>query len=158
MRKFEKISLDEFHKNFSKNEDIYYENLSMPKRGSKHSAGYDISVPWDIDLPARGTTKIPTLLKVCMEDDEVVLIDVRSSLGFKHNVRLCNTIPVIDADYYNNESNEGHIVLKLYNPNDYDITFNEGERVAQAIFMKYLVTDDDNAKGERTGGLGSTGK
>ena len=62
--------------------------------------GYDISVPWDIDLPAKGTVKIPTLLKVCMEDDEVVLIDVRSSLGFKHNIRLCNTIPIIDRDYY----------------------------------------------------------
>lgn len=99
-RYFEKISLEEFHKNYSENEDIYYENLTMPKRGSKYSAGYDISVPWDIDLPAKGTVKIPTLLKVCMEDDEVVLIDVRSSLGFKHNVRLCNTIPVIDKDYY----------------------------------------------------------
>ena len=100
MRKFEKISLDEFYKNYSENENIYYENLNMPKRGSKYSAGYDISVPWDIDLPAKSTVKIPTLLKVVMENDEVVLIDVRSSLGFKHNVRLNNTIAVIDKDYY----------------------------------------------------------
>ena len=100
MRRFEKISLEEFHKNYSENEDVYYENLTMPKRGSKYSAGYDISVPWDIDLPPKDTVKIPTLLKVCMEDDEVVLIDVRSSLGFKHNVRLNNTIAVIDKDYY----------------------------------------------------------
>ena len=100
MRKFEKISLEQFHKEFSKNEDIYYENLKMPKRGSKFSGGYDIAVPWDIDLKAGESEKIPTLLKVCMEDDEVVLIDVRSSLGFKHNVRLNNTIAVIDKDYY----------------------------------------------------------
>lgn len=158
MRKFEKISLEEFHKNYSENEDIYYQNLNMPKRGSKYSAGYDISVPWDIDLPARGTVKIPTLLKVCMEDDEVVLIDVRSSLGFKHNVRLNNTIAVIDKDYYGNEDNEGHIFLKLYNPNDYDIHFSEGERIAQAIFVKYLITDDDNSESTRVSGIGSTGK
>lgn len=158
MRKFEKISLEEFHKNYSENEDIYYNNLTMPKRGSKFSAGYDISVPWDIDLPAKSSIKIPTLLKVCMEDDEVVLIDVRSSLGFKHNVRLNNTIAVIDRDYYNCEANEGHIFIKLYNPNDYDIHFTEGERIAQAIFVKYLTTDDDNADTERNGGFGSTGK
>ena len=158
MRRFEKISLEEFHKNYSENEDIYYNNLSMPKRGSKYSAGYDIAVPWDIDLPARSTVKIPTLLKVCMEDDEVVLIDIRSSLGFKHNVRLCNTVAVIDKDYYNCEANEGHIFLKLYNPNDYDLHFTEGERIAQAIFVKYLITDDDVAEDERIGGTGSTGK
>ena len=158
MRKFEKISLGEFHKNFSENEDIYYNNLTMPKRGSKYSAGYDIAVPWDIDLPARSTIKIPTLLKVAMEDDEVVLIDVRSSLGFKHNVRLANTIAVIDKDYYNNQNNEGHIFIKLYNPNDEDIHFTEGERIAQAIFVKYLVTDDDSVDDERVGGIGSTNK
>lgn len=156
MRKFEKISLDEFHQEYSQNEDIYYENLTMPKRGSKYSAGYDIAVPWDIDIPAKSTIKIPTLLKVCMEDDEVVLIDVRSSLGFKYNVRLANTIAVIDKDYYNNPNNEGHIFIKLYNPTDIDIHFNEGERIAQAIFIKYLVVDDDNSINERIGGIGST--
>lgn len=107
-------------------------------------------------MPAKSTVKIPTLLKVCMEDDEVVLIDVRSSLGFKHNVRLNNTIAIIDRDYYNSIANEGHIFLKLYNPNDYDIHFNEGERIAQAIFIKYLITDDDDSNNERIGGIGST--
>lgn len=115
-------------------------------------------MPWDIDLPAKSSVKIPTLLKVCMEDDEVVLIDVRSSLGFKHNIRLNNTIAVIDKDYYNSEANEGHIFLKLYNPNDYDIHFTEGERIAQAIFIKYLKTDDDEVENERQGGWGSTNK
>ena len=158
MRKFEKISLKEFYKNYSEDEKIYYTNLNMPKRGSKYSAGYDISVPWDVDLPARKTVKIPTLLKVSMENDEVVLIDVRSSLGFKHNVRLCNTIPIIDKDYYNCQENEGHIFFKLYNPNEYNIHFAEGERIAQAIFLKYLITDDDDISEERIGGIGSTNK
>ena len=158
MRKFEKISLEEFHKNYSTDKDIYYNNLVMPKRGSKYSAGYDIATPWDVELPAKTTVIFPSLLKVSMEDDEVVLIDVRSSLGFKHNVRLSNTIGVIDKDYYNNPTNEGHIFIKLYNPTENNIHFNEGERIAQAIFVKYLTTDDDTANEERVGGIGSTNK
>lgn len=158
MRKFEKISLDEFHKEFGKDKDNFYNDLIMPKRGSKYSAGYDIVAPWDIVVKPKATEKIPTLLKVSMEDDEVVLIDVRSSLGFKHNVRLANTIAIIDKDYYNCEENEGHIFIKLYNPNTYNIFFNAGDRIAQAIFTKYLITDDDMANEDRKGGIGSTGK
>lgn len=156
MRKFEKISLQEYHRFQTGYDETWYNNLELPKRATKYSAGYDISSPFDLVLPANGTLKVPTLLKVDMEEDEVLLIDVRSSLGFKHNVRLANTIGVVDKDYYNNENNEGHMFIKLYNPNNYEIEFKAGERIAQAIFIKYLTTDDDAAEGERKGGIGST--
>ena len=156
MRKFEKISLEEYHKSTTGYDDTWYNNLELPKRATKYSAGYDICCPFDLVLPAKSTLKIPTLLKCNMENNDVLLIDVRSSLGFKHNIRLSNIIPVIDKDYYNNENNEGHIFLKFYNPNNYEIQFNAGDRIAQGIFIKYEITDDDNAKGERKGGLGST--
>ena len=158
MRKIEKISLEEYHKFQTGYDDTWYHNLELPKRATKYSAGYDIHCPFNLVLPARGVLKVPTLLKVNMEDNNVFLVDVRSSLGFKHNVRLCNTIPVIDKDYYGNSDNEGHIFLKFYNPNDYDIEFKANDRIAQGIFIRYDVTDDDAAEGERVGGFGSTGK
>ncbi len=158
MRKFEKISLQEYHRFQTGYDETWYNNLELPKRATKYSAGYDIYSPFDLVLKKGETLKIPTLLKVDMNEDEVLLIDVRSSLGFKHNVRLANTIGVVDKDYYNNENNEGHIFVKLYNPNNYDIEIKAGERFAQAIFMKYLITEDDEAVGERVGGFGSTSK
>lgn len=158
MRKFEKISLNEYHKFQTGYDETWYNNLELPKRATKYSAGYDIHCPFDLMLPAKGTLKVPTLLKCDMEENNVLLIDVRSSLGFKHNVRLCNTIPVIDKDYFNNEDNEGHIFLKFYNPNNYDIEFKANERIAQALFIRYDTTDDDIAEGERKGGIGSTNK
>ena len=153
-RKFEKISLEEFNK--LGHAEVWYNDLELPKRATKYSAGYDIHVPFNMVLKAKETLKIPTLLKADMEENNVLLIDVRSSLGFKHNVRLTNTIAVIDKDYYNNPDNEGHIFIKLYNPNDYDIVFKANERIAQGIFVRYDITDDDVADAERTGGIGST--
>ena len=158
MRKFEKISLEEYHRFQTGYDDTWYHNLELPERKTKYSAGYDISTPFNITLKSKECTKIPTLLKVSMNNNEVVLIDVRSSLGFKHNVRLVNTIGIIDADYYNNKENEGHIFIKLYNPNDYDIELKAGDRIAQAIFINFLTTDNDNAIGNRVGGIGSTNK
>lgn len=157
MRRFEKISLAEYHKTTGCDEEIY-NNLELPKRATRYSAGYDIHCPFDMVLPAKGMVKVPTLLKVDMDDDDVFIIDVRSSLGFKHNVRLCNTIAVIDKDYYNNPDNEGHIFLKFYNPNDYDIIFKSNDRIAQGMFLKYGITVDDKAEGLRESGIGSTGR
>lgn len=160
-RKFEKISMDECFAEYAAEHECSvaeYEKLELPKRGSKFSAGYDFHAPYKIVLKAGKATKVPTMIKVDMEEDEVLLIDVRSSLGFKHNIRLANTIGVIDKDYYNNKDNEGHIFIKLYNPNDYDVVLDQGDRFAQGIFIKYLKTDDDEIDTAREGGLGSTGR
>ena len=160
-RRFEKISRDECFAELGAEHECSveeYESLELPTRGSKFSAGYDFHTPYRITLQARSMTKIPTMIKADMEEDEVLLIDVRSSLGFKHNIRLANTIGVVDKDYYNNENNEGHIFIKLYNPNDENIILEKGDRFAQGIFIKYLKTEDDEAEGERAGGIGSTGR
>ena len=74
----------------------------------------------------------------------MLLLVVRSSMGFKYNVRLCNQVGVIDADYYNNEDNEGHIWLRIQNEGDKAVEFKKGEAIAQGIFMKYLTTNSDN--------------
>lgn len=138
----------------------YEEVAKLPKRSTKHSAGYDFhttnSLPVLI-LPQK-TVVFDTGIKVSMESDEVLLMHIRSSIGIKRGLILSNCTGVIDADYYNNPDNEGHIRIALTNIGDVAQTIKPQEKVVQGIFMKYLVADDDNPTGKRVGGIGSTGK
>lgn len=88
----------------------------------------------------------------------MLMLVVRSSMGFKYNVRLTNQVGIIESDYYNNPDNEGHMWICLQNHGDKEYIINKGDAYAQGIFVKFLTTDDDNAKTLRTGGLGSTNK
>lgn len=157
MRVFEKISFEQFKKDIGDDKKLYDE-YSLPKRGTKYAAGYDIFSLNDFVLKPGETTKIATGIKANMEDDEALFILVRSSMGFKYNVRLCNQVGVIDKDYYNNESNEGHIFIKIINEGDKEFVVNKGDAIGQGIFMKYLLTSDDDTTSVRVGGIGSTNK
>lgn len=158
MRKFEKISFDEFCKDISMSEYLYNE-YNLPKRSTKYSAGYDFSLLEDLVLEPNQIKKIPTGIKASMESDEVLFIIIRSSLGFKYNIRLTNQVGVIDKDYYNNDSNEGHIYISICNEGDKTLNLKKGDRFAQGIFIKYLKVDDEEDINEvRTGGTGSTNK
>ena len=157
MRKFEIISENQWVLDTGNNS--LYDKILHPKRGTKKSAGYDFFSPIEIIIPAHGMAKIPTGIKVCMNDDEFLSIYPRSSIGFKTSIRLANTVGIVDADYYNNSDNEGHIFIKFYNPTDKEYSINVGDKIAQGIFMKYLTIDnEEDIDAERTGGLGSTGK
>lgn len=132
-------------------------DITLPTRSDNRSAGYDFYAPTNYMCRSHKTTKIWTDVKSYMQDDEVLLIDVRSSMGGKFH--LANTIGVIDASYYENESNDGSIGIFLVNDTDEDIYISKGDRIAQGIFIKYLTTDDDAPlSNKRTGGFGSTGK
>ena len=101
--------------------------------------------------------KIPTGIKVQMNQDEMLMIVVRSSTGFKYNVRMCNQVGIIESDYYNNITNEGHMFIKLHNHGEKDYILKKDEKFAQGIFMKFLITDEEEEiSAERIGGLGST--
>ena len=94
-----------------------------------------------------------------MQPDEYLGIHIRSSLAVKHGVSLANSQGIIDSDYYNNPDNEGHILLALLNMGSTEAVLQKGERVAQGIFYKYLLCDDDQAAAQtRQGGFGSTGE
>ena len=158
MRKFEKVSFDQFVKDV-KDDRMLYDSIELPKRSTRTSAGYDIkSVEEGIVKP--GESKIfKTGLKVCMNPDDALFIFSRSSQGYKYDVCLMNSVGVIDSDYYNNSSNEGHISVKLVNFGKEDYVVNIGDKIAQGIFMKYLTVDDEEEiNSERNGGIGSTGK
>jgi len=158
MRKFEKISFKQFKKDVSDDKELY-DSIILPKRSTSKSAAYDIrSVESGVIKP--GESKVfKTGLKVSMNDDEVFNLYIRSSVGYKYKVTLSNSVGVIDADYYNNEDNEGHFSLCLINHGDKDYSVNVGDRIAQGVFMKYLTVDDEEKiDRKRKGGIGSTNK
>ena len=130
----------------------------LPKRQTANSAGYDFYALEDVVLPVSGeTTIIRTGIKACMPKDEVLLLFIRSSMAIKQGLQLTNCVAVIDSDYYNNPDNEGEILIAVNNILSWgDVTIKKGERFAQGIFVKYGVTDNDDADGERKGGVGST--
>lgn len=142
MRDFEKISFEQFKKDVTDDYDEY-ENYKLPSRDSKKTAAYDIYLLSDVKLEPGKIKKIPTGIKSYFQDDEVLLLVVRSSMGFKYNVRLCNQIGVIDSDYYNNVDNEGHIWLKIQNEGNETFELKKGEAIVQGMFFKYLVTKSD---------------
>ena len=142
MRKFEKISFEEFKKSIKDDQNLY-ENYKLPSRNSTNAAGYDFYLLEDIEIGPNEIVKIPTGIKACFNPDEVLLLIVRSGTGFKYNIRLVNQVGVVDADYYNNENNEGHLFVKLQNESDKVLNFIAGDALVQGVFIKYLTTDDD---------------
>lgn len=160
----------------------------LPLRGTKTSAGYDFYATEDLVIKPQDKAFFWTDVKAKMEEGEVLLGFIRSSMGIKKDLMLSNTVAVIDSDYYNNENNEGNIGISIRNlkpaiavsgqylnvetasgevrmiPEVIDLTeentvvIKAGERVAQFIFAKFLESENCNSNEERTGGIGSTSK
>ena len=135
--------------------DDSYKDIKMPLRATKGSAGYDFYSPIAISLKPGQSAKIPTGIRCKIDDGYVLQIYPRSSLGFKYQMCLLNTVGIIDSDYYNAD-NEGHIIVGVVNRGDKDLTINKGDRFVQGIFYKYYVAKEEENNNERHGGFGST--
>lgn len=164
--KFEKVSYEQFKKdildcNSFKEEFIeeMYNNIVLPTRATRGSAGYDFCSPFKFILEQNKTIKIPTGIRCCMEDGWVLQIYPRSSLGFKYRMQLDNSVGIVDEDYAYSD-NEGHIFIKITNDstNNNVLSVDMGESFAQGIFVEYGITVDDTAAGVRNGGFGSTNR
>ena len=136
----------------------YYDLLNPPTRATKGSAGYDFESPISFELKSGETIKIPTGIRVKINDGWVLKLYPRSGLGFKFRVQMNNTVGIIDSDYYNSD-NEGHIFCKITNDTNEDktVSVNKGTGFCQGIFVEYGITFDDDVTDERNGGFGSTG-
>ena len=136
--------------------------INLPVRKTKYSAGYDVEAAEDTIIPSFKRGQKPTLvktgIKAYMEEDEMLLIYNRSSNQGIRWLILANSVGVVDKDYYGNPDNDGHIMFAFYNIKDEDVEIKKGDAIGQAIFQKYLVTENDDANGERVGGFGSTNK
>ena len=193
------------HRRFEKLSNVKTD-IPLPQRGTAHSAGYDISIihpdvyalitekeidisdAWELVkkkngpvfyLPPEKTNYVfPTGIKakIPYDKNEFLALYIRSSVGIKQGITLSNQTGIIDADYYNNPDNEGHIMVALniperlipdkepslfakeYNMARYLVFEGPTMRICQGIFLPYEITDDDTASAERTGGIGSTGR
>ncbi len=125
----------------------------LPERATKGSAGYDISASQAVTIEPGEIKLVPTGLAVQMEQDDVMLLIDRSSNPRKRGIVLSNSVGVIDHDYFPNE-----FMGMFTNITDQPVTIEAGQRIMQAVFVKYGLVDNDNAKGQRTGGFGSTGE
>lgn len=168
--KFHKVSLERFLEDSKEalgiggqGPDKYlaevWENIKLPERATAGSAGYDFFAPRDIVLEPGETALIPTGIRCEMENDVVLNLYPRSGLGFKFRMQLNNTVGIIDSDYFYSD-NEGHIMAKITNDTNENKTLKveQGSGFMQGIFLPYYITVDDEAKGVRNGGFGSTTK
>ena len=163
--KFHKVSFEQFQEGWtdtfgpedkSRIQEIY-DGIRLPARATKGSAGYDFFAPAAFTLKPGETVKIPTGIRVEMEEEWVLKCYPRSGLGFKYRLQLNNTVGIIDSDYFYSD-NEGHIFAKITNDTNEGKTVEipAGTGFMQGIFVEYGITVDDEARGVRNGGFGST--
>lgn len=163
--RFEKVSFERFVEDwkdtFETEENVkeIYEGIMLPKRATKGSAGYDFYSPLSFSLNPNETIKIPTGIRVFMEEGWVLKCYPRSGLGFKYRLQMNNTVGIIDSDYYESD-NEGHIFAKITNDSNENktVSIKQGEGFMQGIFVEYGITFDDEVSEQRNGGFGSTTK
>ncbi len=154
--KFEKISSAQLEKDWNYKK-FTLNDVLLPKRATKGSAGYDFYMPFDITLKPGQEINIPTGVRCKIAEGWVLLLFPRSGLGFKYRLQLNNTVGVIDSDYYYSD-NEGHMFAKLYNAGDKTVELKKGTGFMQGVFVPFGTTEDDDATGIRNGGFGSTTK
>lgn len=158
------------------------QGINLPKRQTKGSAGYDIEAAETVTIPSiwlqgvkwgvsvlKGLktdsittvgikpTLVQTGVKAYMKEDEALYLYNRSSNPLKRFLFMSTGVSVIDADYFGNPDNDGHIMFQFINFGVFPVTIHKGERVGQGIFSQFLKADGDNATGKRIGGTGSTG-
>lgn len=168
--KFEKVSFEQFKKDWLDtfngaltDEELLeiYDNIQLPKRATRGSAGYDFKSPLDFTLAPGSSIKIPTGIRCKIDDGWALKCYPRSGIGFKYRIRLFNTVAVVDSDYFYSD-NEGHIFIKLANETNEGklVKIKQGEGFAQGVFVEYGITvdDDEDEKEIRNGGFGSTTK
>ena len=131
--------------------------IPLPARATAGSAGYDFICPADITLQPGEAVTIPTGIRCEMQPGWVLMIFPRSGLGFKHQVRLANTVGVIDSDYFH-AANEGHIMVRIVNGGYHVVSIAKGERFCQGVFLPHGLAEEDEVLADREGGFGSTGK
>lgn len=154
--RFEHISAAQYERDCTAADRLPLADLPLPQRATAGSAGYDFVSTLTVTMQPGDTALIPTGIRAAIDTGWVLLLFPRSSLGFKHRIALCNTVGVIDSDYYH-AANEGHIMVKLTNHGDHPVTIAQGDRFCQGVFLPHGTADESPVTTDRSGGFGSTG-
>lgn len=133
------------------------EQILLPKRSSQCSAGYDLRTPVAFSLAVGELFSVTTDIRAYMAPHEYLALYPRSSVGLR-GIMLVNTVGIIDSDYYQNPKNDGNIIITLHNLGQETFEAQAGDRIAQGIFCRYLLSDDDESEGLRLGGSGHSGR
>jgi dUTP pyrophosphatase len=155
---FKTVSREQFDADLKELLDMqgdFYEGITIPKRATEGSAGYDFCSPVEIELQAGESVRIPTGIRCRIDKDYVLQIYPRSSFGFKYQMYLLNTTGIIDSDYYHAD-NEGHIIVGIVNRGNMTLKIRQGERFVQGVFLRYYLADEEENTAKRHGGFGST--
>lgn len=165
--KFHKVSQERFTKDYKRMDtqrsleeiQTMYKDIQLPRRATLGSAGYDFFLPYAITLKPNEVIKIPTGIRVEMQEGWVLQLFPRSSLGFTYRLQLNNTVGIIDSDYFYSD-NEGHIFAKLTNDTNEEkvLHLQAHEGFMQGIFLPFGIVEDDEVTQVRNGGFGSTNK
>ncbi|MDR2043545.1 MAG: deoxyuridine 5'-triphosphate nucleotidohydrolase [Clostridium sp.] len=163
--RFHKVSPEIFREAFREGFPEYsesdlreiYQNLKLPTRATKGSAGYDFYAPFPFRLEPGQSIRIPTGIRAEMDEEWVLQLFPKSGLGFRCRLQLDNTVGIIDSDYFYSD-NEGHILAKITNDSKEGkvLELAAGAGFLQGIFLRYGITAEDDAQGIRNGGFGST--
>ena len=147
--KFKKVSFDQFKKDlidcgFNMNDAFIrsvYDAIKLPTRAT---------------VSPRGIT-VPTGIRCALNPFYFLMMVPRSGLGIKEYTRLGNSVGIIDRDYYFAD-NEGDIMINIRSdvPGNPPVYVSAGQAICQGIILPFGIADGDDAKSERTGGLGST--
>jgi dUTP pyrophosphatase len=166
--KFEKVSYKQFYESIKEGFDTtytdeqireIYDQIKLPQRATWDSAGNDFYAPFDFYLNPGESIKVPTGIRVHINDGWFLACVPRSGLGFKFCESLANTIGIVDSQYVNSD-NEGHIFVKIVNRSNENkaMRVNKGQGFVQGIFLPFGITFDDDITDVRNGGMGSTDK
>ena len=156
--RFEKVSPRQFDYDWIstvRSFDPPYDSIRLPRRATVGSAGYDFFLPMSIEMGPGQSVRIPTGIRVKIDEGWALLLLPRSSLGFRYRLQLDNTVGLIDSDYYS-AANEGHIFAKLTNCGNTTLKLAAGEAFMQGVFVPFGIAGEESVTSIRTGGLGST--
>lgn len=160
--KFEKVSFQQYllDNPLKQPETAFqeWENLKLPARATKGSAGYDFFLPYNICLEDGQQAEIYTGIRCSMPENVFLLCVPKSGIGSRYRLQFNSTLGIVDSDFFNSD-NEGHIKAVILNDNRTGkvLELPQGKAFFQGIFVNYLTVVDDCTNGIRNGGYGSTG-